>query len=66
MVFIKTLSPEIEEKIKSIKNKYPNHKINITSNSQWKPEKKNLKGTYTLSYSGPKDINFEEEIEKIK
>jgi hypothetical protein len=65
MSLIKELTPEVEDKIEDIKNRFPNHKIEITSNDKWKPEDKYLKGTYTLSYSGPDDDNFNDAINSI-
>jgi hypothetical protein len=67
MILINDLTPEIKLKIKKLQTLYPNHNINITSNSSWKPDRKDLAGTYTLSYSGPDDeklLNLLDQIEQ--
>jgi hypothetical protein len=66
MKLIQNLTPEIEEKIKQIQQEYPSHKINITSNSKWKPDRPNLRGTYTLSYSGPQDEQLRDLLFNLK
>jgi len=55
MKWIKNLTPEIKEKIDQLQKDYPDHKFSIVSNDKWRPDREDLKGTYTLSYSGPND-----------
>jgi hypothetical protein len=66
MKLIRNLTPEIEEKIKQLQQEYPSHKINITSNSSWRPDRPDLRGTYTLSYSGPQDKQLSDLLNNLK
>ena len=66
MILINDLTPEIKLKIKKLQTLYPNHNINITSNSNWKPDRKDLVGTYTLSYSGPDDEKLLDLLDQIE
>jgi hypothetical protein len=65
MHLIQDLTPEIESKIEQLKKDYPKHQFDLTSNSKWKPSREDLRGTYTLSYSGPGDDTLEDLINKV-
>jgi hypothetical protein len=66
MSLITNLTPEVNKQIEKLKKDFPSYKINVTSNDSWKPGRKDLQGTYTLSYSGPDDRDFDEAIKKIE
>jgi len=66
MKHIPNLTPEIESKIKNLKNLYPKHEFYLTSNDRWKPDRKDLYGTYTFSYSGPKNDELRDIINHLK
>jgi hypothetical protein len=66
MHLIQDLTPEIESKIEQLKKDYPKHQFTLTSNSNWKPSREDLRGTYTLSYSGPGDDTLEDLINNIE
>lgn len=55
MKLIRNLTPEIENKVEQLKKSYPLHNFTLTPNSKWRPDRKDLQGTYTFSYDGPKD-----------
>jgi len=55
MKLIQNLTPEIEDKVEQLKKAYPLHNFTLTSNDKWRPDRKDLQGTYTFSYDGPKD-----------
>lgn len=65
MKLIINLTPEIKEKIKQLQQEYPTHKINISPNDRFRPDDESLKGTYTLSYSGPEDEQLKKSIGNI-
>lgn len=62
-ILIQNLTPEIEEKIKYIKDNYPNLKFSFKPNNYYDDEF--LKGTYTFSYSGPEDEELKTLIYKL-
>jgi hypothetical protein len=66
MTFIQNLTPEVQEKIEQLQKEYPDHKFTLTSNDTWKPDRKDLRGTYTLSYSGPSDDTLYDTIKDFK
>jgi hypothetical protein len=65
MKLIRKLTPDIENKINNLKIKYPLHKFSITSNDRFRPDDKDLRGTYTLGYSGPDSDELEDIIDNI-
>jgi hypothetical protein len=66
MKTILSLTPDIESKIQNLKDSYPKHEFRLTPNSEWKPERKDLYGTYTFSYYGPKDEELKDLIKQMK
>jgi hypothetical protein len=66
MKFIEEKTPEIINIINQLKTDYPEHKFNLRSNSDWKPDRPDLDGTYTFSYSGPEDDELKEKVENLK
>lgn len=65
MQLIKNLTDQIKQKIEDLKLKYPENKFTITSNDKWRPDRTDLKGTYTLSTSGPSNDELKAELENI-
>jgi hypothetical protein len=65
MSLIQNFTSEIKDRIEVLKKEYPSHEIDLTSNDKWYPEDKSLRGTYTLSYSGPEDQNLKDLIDNI-
>jgi hypothetical protein len=66
MTLIKKLTPEMQAKIEQLQKEYPNHKFTLTPNDRWKPDRKDLRGTYTLSYSGPSNDILYDIIQDLK
>jgi len=64
-ILIQKLTPEIEDKIKYIKNNYPNLDFKLVSNNNYYDDK-SLKGTYTFSYRGPADEEMQNLIDDLK
>jgi hypothetical protein len=63
-ILIQKLTPEIEDKIKYIKNNYPNLDFKLVTNNNY--DDKSLKGTYTFSYRGPADEEMQNLIDDLK
>ena len=55
MILINKMDNDTERKFQNLKKKFPNVKFDLTPNDSWKPFEDNLRGTYTLSYSGGDD-----------
>lgn len=64
-ILIQKLTPEIEDKIKYIKNNYPNLSFKLVSNNNYHDDEF-LKGTYTFSYGGPADEEMQNLINGLK
>jgi len=62
-ILIQKLTPEIEDKIKYIKNNYPNLDFKLVTNNNY--DDKSLKGTYTFSYRGPADEEMQNLIDDL-
>jgi hypothetical protein len=65
MQLIQNLDQEIIDKINDLKIEFPNHEFHLTNNSKWKPDREDLKGTYTLSVNGPSDDNLEKALNTL-
>ena len=65
MALIRNLTPDIKNKIENLKIKYPLHDFNISSNDKFRPDDKDLRGTYTLGYSGPSNDELMDIINKL-
>ena len=57
---LKSVQKDIDKLVKE----FPQHKITVTDNWKWKREER-LKGTHTLSYSGPVDDGLVKKLEAI-
>ena len=66
MKLIKNLTPEIMDKVEQLKKAYPLHKFSLTSNNKFRPDRKDLQGTYTFSFNGPKDNSLENMMKELK
>jgi hypothetical protein len=63
-ILIQNLTPEIKEKIKFIKDNYPNLSFKLVPNNNYHDDEF-LKGTYTFSYGGPADEEMQDLINDL-
>jgi len=63
-LLIQNLS-KVQKLIDKLEKEYPDYRITLTNNARWKPERKDLRGTYTLSTYGLADDNFTKKVNII-
>lgn len=66
MQLIRNLTDQIKQKIEDLKLKYPENEFTITSNDKWRPDRADLRGTYTLGVSGPSNDELKAELKNIE